>query len=429
MPIGSRLAETLNKDCFCIEVNKDKLHHSLEAHLIDSGLSAHLLDTHSNLFADSPVFLWSGHIQKMEQLIRAVESISRNEAYREIVLANASEYLRQDPGPRGVFYGYDFHLGADGPQLIEINTNAGGILLNLYLAAAQQACCSAVTRFFGGNNNFTDAENQIIQMFRDEFNLQYPKSDLRTIAIVDNEPNNQFLYPEFLLFQSLFKRHGIETIIADPRDFSINDNILYSGGQKIDLVYNRLTDFYLEMPETACLREAYQQGLAVFTPSPHNYALYADKRNLTLLSNPERLREFGIEEESINILNEVLPRTVNVTKDNAEQLWRDRKQLFFKPAIGYGSRGTYRGAKLTKRVWENIINNDYIAQAVIPPSERQLKINGEKQLLKMDIRCVTYNASIQQISARLYQGQTTNLRTEGGGLATVFATPEGSCCE
>jgi D-alanine-D-alanine ligase-like ATP-grasp enzyme len=35
-----------------------------------------------------------------------------------------------------VFFGYDFHLTDDGPKLIEINTNAGGGLLNAYLLAA-----------------------------------------------------------------------------------------------------------------------------------------------------------------------------------------------------------------------------------------------------------------------------------------------------
>jgi len=56
------------------------------------------------------------------------------------------------------------------------------------------------------------------------------------------------------------------------------------------------------MPESACLLEAYQNSLAVFTPSPYKYALYADKRNLPLLSNSNRLKEFGIEEEAIGPL-------------------------------------------------------------------------------------------------------------------------------
>ena len=418
------LAEILNRDCYCISVNKEALHNSLKTHLRDSGLPEQLLDSNSHLFADSPVFLQRGHLRKMEQLIRAVESVARNAAYRDTVLAAAPASAGQDFGPRGVFFGYDFHLGTDGPQLIEINTNAGGILLSLYLASAQQACCEEVTAFFGERTNFADAENELISMFRKEWKSQRPDTALRTVAIVDNKPASQFLYPEFLLFQSMFERHGIEAVIADPTDFMIEDSTLRCGGQEIDLVYNRLTDFYLETPESACLLEAYRKGTAVFTPSPHLYALYADKRNLPLLSDSNRLEAFGVEAEVINALGHSLPATVAVTKDNAAQLWTNRKQLFFKPATGYGSRGAYRGAKVTKRVWEDIIRADYVAQAMIPPSKRQLIINGEKQSLKLDIRCVAYDGKIQQLSARLYEGQTTNLRTEGGGLATVFSTPD-----
>ena len=427
-PLGSQLAEALNRDCYCIAVNKETLHNSLEAHLRDSGLPEQLLDTHSHLFADSPVFLWQGHLQKMEQLIRAVETVTHNSAYRDTVLAAAPTTARQDFGPRGVLFSYDFHLGADGPQLIEINSNAGGVLLNLYLATAQQACCDELITFFGGRTNFADAENELIAMFVEEWQLQRPEKTLQTIAIVDNEPSAQFLYPEFLLFRSLFERHAIEAMVADPQDFTIKENALCLGERKIDLVYNRLTDFYMETPESACLAEAYQKGVAVFTPSPYVYALYADKRNLPLLSDSNRLREFGVEEEAIVVLGYSLPTTVAVTQDNADQLWANRKRLFFKPATGYGSRGAYRGTKLTRRVWGNITHADYIAQVIVPPSERQLIINGEKQSLKLDIRCVTYNGRIQQLSARLYRGQTTNLRTEGGGLATVFSTPESDCC-
>ncbi|MGK5093909.1 hypothetical protein WDW89_18085 [Deltaproteobacteria bacterium TL4] len=422
-PLENRLAESLNKDCHCIAVDKEVLHSSLEAHLSDFGMPEQLLDVHSQLFATSPVFLWQGHIKKMEQLILAIESVIHNEGYRERVLTSAPDTAQKDFGPRGVFFGYDFHLGVEGPQLIEINTNAGGVLLNLYLATAQRACCPEIDALFDGKVNFEDVENQLITMFREEWKLQCPNQTLRTIAIVDNEPETQFLYPEFLLFRSLFKRHGLEAIIADPKAFTLEDNTLWIGAKRIDLVYNRLTDFYLETPECTCLKESYQKGLAVFTPSPHVYALSADKRNLPLLSDVKLLRQFGIEEQTINILSQSVPMTVAVTNENASQLWENRKQNFFKPANGYGSRGAYRGAKLTRRVWENIIHSNYIAQSVIPPSERVLIINGEKQSLKLDLRCVTYNGRIQQLSARLYQGQTTNLRTKGGGLATVFPTP------
>ncbi|MDH3466110.1 MAG: hypothetical protein OES26_09405, partial [Gammaproteobacteria bacterium] len=148
--MGNQLAEALNKDCYCIAVNQEALHNSLKAHLRSSDLPERLLDAHSHLFADSPVFLGQGHVRQMEQLIQVVERVINNGSYRDRVLAAAPSSARHDFGPRGVFFGYDFHLGAAGPQLIEINTNAGGVLLNLYLAAAQQACCTAVIGFFGG---------------------------------------------------------------------------------------------------------------------------------------------------------------------------------------------------------------------------------------------------------------------------------------
>ncbi len=421
--MANELAAALNRDCYCIGVNKDVLRQSLEAHLRDAGLPEQLLDENRHLFAASPVFLAEEHLQEMKRLIHSVETIAHNDAYRESVLAGVPLPTPLQTGSSGVFFGYDFHLGAEGPRLIEINTNAGGVLLTLYLASAQQACCDEVSTFFAGQTSFSDAERKIVSMFQEECSSQMGDRSLRTIAIVDNEPSSQFLYPEFRLFKSLFERHGIDAIIADPGDLSISNNALYSGGQKIDLVYNRLTDFYLDKAESNCLREAYQKGLAVLTPSPYHYALYADKRNLPLLSDPSRLRNFGVEEDVIAALGKSLPAAVPVTSDNAAQLWSDRKRYFFKPTTGHGSRGVYRGAKLTKRVWNDIVHGDYIAQVVAPPSERQLIIDGKKQSLKLDIRCVSYKGEVQQISARLYQGQTTNLRTEGGGLATVFATP------
>ena len=423
----NELAQALNRDCYCIGVDRQALHDKLEAHLKGSGLPRQLLETNRHLFADSPVFLGQQHLQEMQQLVAAVQSVTRSAAFRDTVLAIAPMPNLQDLGPSGVFFGYDFHLGADGPRLIEVNTNAGGVLLNLYLAAAQQACCDELITFFGGKTSFADAENEIVAMFRAEWSSQRPGSPLRSIAIVDSDPAAQFLYPEFLLFQSLFERHGIDTVIADRKQLKITGGALYAGGRSIDLVYNRLTDFYLQAPESACLRTAYEKGIAVLTPAPFHYALHADKRNLPLLSDASRLRALGIEEAVINTLSQSLPAAVAVSSDNADHLWSNRKQFFFKPATGHGSRGVYRGAKLTRRVWDEIIHGDYIAQLMVPPSERQLIIDGKKRSLKLDIRCVTYGSRIQQLSARLYQGQATNLRTEGGGLASVFPTPGGNC--
>ena len=116
-----------------------------------------------------------------------------------------------------------------------------------------------------------------------------------------------------------------------------------------------------------------------------------------------------------------IPRTVAVEAGDSERFWPERKGWFFKPAAGFGSRAAYRGDKLTKRVFEEIGQGGYIAQQIVPPSEHAVPVAGEMQTMKADIRAYVYQGRVQLFAARLYQGQTTNFRTPGGGFAPVFA--------
>jgi hypothetical protein len=56
----------------------------------------------------------------------------------------------------------------------------------------------------------------------------------------------------------------------------------------------------------------------------------------------------------------------------------------------------------------------------VAASERHVRLDGQPTPLKFDIRCFVYDGEVQLIAARLYQGQTTNFRTRGGGFAPVF---------
>jgi hypothetical protein len=116
----------------------------------------------------------------------------------------------------------------------------------------------------------------------------------------------------------------------------------------------------------------------------------------------------------------VVPPTEIVSLARAEALWAARKRLFFKPLEGFGSRAAYRGDKLTRRVWEEILQGAYVAQTLAPPSERLVPAAGESACLKLDIRAYAYAGEILLLAARLYAGQTTNFRTPGGGFAPVW---------
>jgi glutathione synthase/RimK-type ligase-like ATP-grasp enzyme len=417
------LAEALNRSCHCISVDHDALQRSLALRFGDANAYARLRETHPHLLADSPVFISREHIGQMNAVIQAIEGITQLKGFQQRVLDWVPDIARSDKGPHGVFFGYDFHLTRDGPRLIEVNTNAGGALLLVHLAGAQVACCRAVENFVAGPFELDNIEHAFVEMFRDELRAQDERRELRCIAIVDEDPETQFLRPEFTLFHYLFSQSGIETIIAGPGEFAMADGQLVAAGKVVDLVYNRLTDFYLQSGACAVLRDAYETGAAAFTPGPRTHALYANKRNLTLLGDDAALAAFGADDNTRRVLAAAVPRAELVTRDNAAALWAARRDLFFKPVWGFGSRGTFRGAKLTKKTWASILESEYIAQELVPPSERLLVIGGAEAALKIDVRCYVYRGRIQLLGARLYRGQTTNFRTDGGGLAAVFTTP------
>ena len=419
-----------------------------------------------HLFADVPVFITAAQMQQMREVIDAVERVVGLPGWwRETLLPNPGEttdettshptkqpedgcqvvgysHLTRPPEsgsqvagylPQagegtivacpasgnclGVFFGYDFHLNAEGAHLIEINSNAGGGFLNALLLDSQRDADLPGVAVAQGN-----LERIFLDMFRNEWRLARGDAPLNCIAIVDEQPEAQYLYPEFLLAQRMFERAGIVACVADPAALHSRGEGLYleSSGddRKIDLVYNRLTDFSLQ--QHPVLRQAYLDGGVVLTPGPAHYARYADKRNLVRLTDADGLRALGASDTDIATLQVGVPHTLMVRPELEELLWRERKQWFFKPATGYGSKGAYRGANLTRRVFGEIMHGGYVAQHMAAPGERMVRVEGaEAQPLKYDVRCYVYAGQVQLVAARLYQGQTTNFRTPGGGFAPV----------
>jgi hypothetical protein len=409
-----------NAACSCITLERRRLERMLDAGTGLADFGARLAVSHPYLFANSPVFLAPETMAAMKAVVTAVERAAALPPFRAAALDWATPIAAADFGPVGALMGYDFHLTEAGPILIEVNTNAGGAFLNALLAKAQRACCFETDVVIDPARPKQDFDFAIAAMFENEWQRQGRKGRPSVIAIVDEEPTEQHLYPEFLLAQTMLEKHGISAIIADPKELVAADGGLSLNGRPIDLVYNRLVDFAFEDPDHAALRSAYLEGQVVVTPNPHIHALFADKRNLSLLSDADLLARWGLPPSEIAVLASAVPKTVLVGADNAEALWADRRNLFFKPARGYASKAAYRGAKLTRKVWSQITAGEYIAQAFAPPSTRNVVRDGESLELKVDVRLYTYGGSVLMTAARLYEGQTTNMRTPGGGFAPVL---------
>ena len=92
---------------------------------------------------------------------------------------------------------------------------------------------------------------------------------------------------------------------------------------------------------------------------------------------------------------------MSVDPGRSDEWWRDRKRWFFKPVDGYGGKAAYRGDKLTRGTWQSILERPYVAQQIVPPSERTIEVGGAEQQLKLDLRNYVYDGRVQLVAARL----------------------------
>ena len=410
--LGASCEQDPGTCCRCEHVDRHALAVAVDRMAGERGFFAHALEDRPHLFADVAVRLPEADYEAMTRLVGAAERAAGLEGFRALASSWSPDVFGPDAHGAGLFMGYDFHLTPDGPRLIEINTNAGGAFFCAVAAAAACACAGDAS----GTDRF---EAAVTDAFRREWRLAGRSGPLSSVVIVDDAPTEQPLAPEFALARAVLKRAGIAASIADASELAVEGGALRLGGRPVDLVYNRVTDFALADPTHAALRRAYAEGLAVVSPSPRHHALLANKSALAVLSDPERLKAIEVSVEDRAAL-EVIPRTRRAREADADALWAERKRLVFKPAASHASKGVYRGDKITRGAFAQVLAGDYVAQALVPPSERTVVLDGAAASLKLDVRLYTHAGHVLQTAARIYQGQVTNMRTEGGGFAPVL---------
>jgi hypothetical protein len=307
---------------------------------------------------------------------------------------------------------FDFHwTHQEKLKLIEINTNASvGLIGDL------------VYKAHGVRHNYcADFRKEILETFKEEFSAVRPGQQLKSVAIVDQKPEEQRLFIEFLLYKEMFEAEGMSCAICDSKEltWSASGKELYSKDAKVlNLVYNRDTDFYLD--SAPAIKNAWLARAAAISPNPNEYALLADKQRLEDLAETADLgAAFGISSQSASTIQKTILKTTSVNA-LGDKAWDNRKYWFFKPKRSYGGKAVYRGASVSRNVFEKqILPNDYLAQEFAPPSNVTLDHNGKEEEYKYDLRFFAYKNKVQLAVARVYQGQTTNAQTPGGGIAAV----------
>jgi hypothetical protein len=378
-------------------------------------------------YAQSILALPLAQLATMRRTIEILFRVAHSDRHAALVDVGADAAARFDSGARGVFMGYDFHLTEAGPRLIEVNTNAGGALLNgLHTAALcepdklEWLCCHPPP--------IEAVERYIVDSFRSEFTAARGEgARLLRVAIVDDRPSQQFLRAEFEIFVQLFARHGIEARIADTRDLAAAD----SGGVEldgwpVDLVYLRDTDFQLSSERTATLRAAHLAGGVVVTPSPREHHLLADKRRFEIFSSADRLRSLGVGPEDARFLASIAPETRRLADMTRDEAWATRREWVFKPATSFGSRAVYRGDKISKKKLAEIHGDpDFLAQRRVEPATTLVRTPSGDREMKFDVRAYAYRDEPFLLGARVYEGQVTNMRSPGGGFSAICVARDG----
>jgi hypothetical protein len=320
-----------------------------------------------------------------------------------------SRIVAADPraDERPLLLSYDVHPAAEGPVLIEVNTNAGGVATAMQAAREINTCCREWEQDI--------LEARLLALFRHDLLGGDPATGV--VAIVDDELASQTLLPEMHALADLIRRAGPQVLVVDASELAFADGRLRHGTTAIDRIYWRSTDFLVAEPRHAAIRRAVEEGTTILAPSSQAYAAIADKRRFVEWSRQPELARDPVAGQAFRVA-ETVPMTANTTA----QWYADRADWVFKPASGHASRGVYVGKSISRQKLAELPAESYLAQRYAPHPV----VDREGRAWKYDIRFYADRGTVIAAVARVFQGQVVGMRGPGSGFAPVRIGD--SCC-
>ncbi len=222
------------------------------------------LEASQNLFSTFKLEFPVSLLQDVQEFVRQFYDITKTSAYQQQVISAPLANVLDHPYKPSVLCCFDFHYDSESEtlKLIEVNTNASGYLVG----------CLA---FEGWDVSSIP--------YRDELLRSFKNSDLLSknhLYIMDENPKQQKMYLEFMLYQEFLQKHIQTVSIMDSQE--LEHKFLGKEVHASEIaIYNRDTDFYLErLPQ---MQELYRQNLLTLNPHPLDYDLLAKKTNLDIL--------------------------------------------------------------------------------------------------------------------------------------------------
>jgi len=346
------------------------------------------------LASEQPVAIPAADFERMLAFARTVQQLTANDAYVRALDEVLPSAARFDPGYPGMLMGFDFHLTPDGPRLIEINNNAGGLYRRAghWLAQPEE--------LFG-----QPLEARLLSMF---------PASWRHMAIVDEAIHEQFMYPEMLAYARLLEADGRQVWLCEPEGIVGDADGVQTDNQHLDAIYNRHTDFYLESEAMMVIRQGFLSKAVALNPHPRSYALIGDKSRMVDWWRPGLL-EPCLPESDISLIRSVTPETHLLSEMQRDSAWADRGGWMFKPAARHGGKGVLSGRSISRKRFDALEEASTVMQRFVPPSE--VEIDGA--VFKLDIRLYMYGERLIALAGRAWRGQVTNFREPGSGWVSL----------
>jgi len=341
-----------------------------------------------------PVKIKTEDFEAMLRFARSIYALKSTPSYLEALSLGLPETAAIQPISASLLMGYDFHLSADGPKLIEINNNAGGLW-----EKDDGWIPQCETHEMQG-----DLKQRLLSMF---------DASWQHIAIMDEDIQNQYMYPEMKAFAALLESDGRSVYLVSPEDLMLKTEGLYVGNHKINMIYNRHTDFYLESIALSDIRLAFMAKQIELNPYPRSYALIGDKNRMVDWWKDGFL--IFLPEEEQRFIHQVVPETRLLANYDHDQAWATRKQWVFKPAARHGGKGVLMGKSMSKKRFAALEVGTTVMQQLVPASQIIIK----DQSYKFDVRLYMHGRNLIGMSGRAWNGQITNFREAGSGWVSI----------
>lgn len=251
----------------------------------------------------------------------------------------------------------DILLTHSGPKVVEMNVtpSLGGLgICDRYVQTWRQ---SALCQTMAEKGIVLDAPpmgqiwGEVVHRHRATRGATLPVM-LELIDDPAEDPEANFARPDFLW---IARQAGFEVITARAPDLRFAPEGVYVGQKKVDVVF---TDFVLaEQLEHGIssdfftrLVEAEARGQLDVFSIPASCALYDNKANLALLSDPAYAARFSPAERTL--IERHIPPTFLLSEETLTRAQRERAQLVLKPGLGLCGHHIVFGYACSDREWQ-----------------------------------------------------------------------------